>query len=309
MVSEKKKVKKIINQLWRNSDYPLTEKSWQRSSLSLTARETKKINKEHGVPTFDAWITVLDEYTSWFISLSATCLTEQKTTSNPTPELKAFSVLFAAITSHLISIRHLVSTGHDLPAKQVLRSLGEYVDLILVLHFKPNLIAEFVKEKNYGKNNDFWHKNISKGKARAVIDQALKQLLFKEQDALDEWKKLRKEEDSILSESVHPSFIACFMSLIGPVNSQLHGNAFLGIKSETAIRTIRYTIFSLTEFMKIGVLLPFTGNKVHGALVKHDDKNPIHQHVKHGRDVLNNLFVFLLENQDSSLFNTTVKRQ
>lgn len=307
MSAEKQKVKKIINDFWRNSDYPLTEQSWQRCSLSLTERETKKINKEYDIPTFDTWITILDEYISWFISLSSACLTEHKETSNPALELQAFSVLFAAVTSHLISIRHLVSVGHDLPAKQVLRSLGEYVDLILVLHFKPNLIAEFLKKKNHGENNDFWHKNISKGKARAVVEQALKHLLFKENWMLDEWKKLRKEEDTILSESVHPSFIACFMNLLGPINSQLHGNAFLGIKSETSIRTIRYAIFSLSEFMKVGILLPFMGNKVHGPLVKYDDENPLHQHVKHGRDVLNNLFAFLLENQSDPLFNAETK--
>jgi len=294
---------RLIRELWRRAGDLKPRERRPGFQLESVLKATDKLNDISKSPPLRLWIQIYDEYISWMLSYSMLLIGEMHKESPS--YVKAMAMLSGAITSHAISIRRLVLSGHDVSAKQVTRSLGEYVDVALLIFQNSDLAEEFVRTDSEKAANEFWNKYVRKYKARKSIKGALAEIMKDSKDFegwstnYDEWHEWRVSEDSTLSMAAHPSYLASVVAIIPPgsiIESPLYG--ITGLIADTSIRTIRYSIISLADIVMFSALSA-SNQKPVGNIYKYDDKNELHRHVKLGRSVLLLLLLYLISNQDS----------
>lgn len=230
--------------------------------------------------------------------MSVVCRSEIRSESDETLKKEhtaTYATICGAISSHLIAIRKLVLIGHDLPAKQVLRSLIEHMDLLNLLWLKPELVEEFRATKDDDAANHFWHKNISKKKLR----RQTRDLLLKDvdPDAVTEWRKFRDAEEKVLGSAVHPSAIGCWMATSpAGVHPDIDLPGFMGVRSENSIRTLRCAFASSWELV-MNKTFPFgdlrNGKSHRRHIMEFDNSNEFHVAIEIGRQVMNDLMVLI----------------
>ena len=93
------------------------------------------------------------------------------------PEQIPFLLTLGAIVNHAIAVQDLCLKGLDVPAKQVLRSMLEYIELLILFDTNPALILEYQTAQTLEEANSFWHKNLKGQKARIAIENKLPPLL------------------------------------------------------------------------------------------------------------------------------------
>ena len=99
--------------------------------------------------------------------------------------------------------RPRTAARQDLGAKILVRSLREYVDVLVLLIARPELAGEFEQE-DFNKANEFWHRHVRSLKAR----RALWASLAPGMELPIDWTEFEKEEDTTLSLAAHPSYVA-----------------------------------------------------------------------------------------------------
>lgn len=282
--------KNLIKQYWLKNSF---EGSRPGLQISPNIDELRKLVLDKAPPSLHEWVFVFDEYISWFSSLVKVyldALSNESTLNDPLKgaQIRAFSMLSSAITSHLMAIRSLIFNGHDLAAKQVLRSLVEYSDVATLLSFNKDALFEFLDTQTKEKSNAFWHRYISKGKALASIEKKLHELKLP-QSSIDELRSYREEELGVLGMGAHPSFIACYMAFTGGADP-LEYPGFLGRAGEASIRTLQYSMFSLCYFLILGPSDPFEHKNTGLSLIKFDETDELHFHTERGKSLLINLY-------------------
>jgi len=245
------------------------------------------------------WIMILDEFILWFLSIS-TILIYQSGDKKEEIDKKIYgplSFLPGAVCSFLVSIRQLVLSGQDISAKMILRGMREYLDIFATIILDPSLANEFFDTQTPSQANEFWHKNMSKDK--------IKKRLFdtnSENQRIKEYLYWEKEEASLLSDSIHPSYIACIMAAVGPEeDSKAHSEevrfpGFIGRANTSSIRTIKFAILSCFILVALKQY-PFRGNANLPSLISFDEDNKVHVEIEKRRKLLINI-ICNLENID-----------
>jgi len=182
----------------------------------------------------------------------------------------------------------LVLSGFDVPAKQVLRSFVEHLDVLNLLVLRPELAEEFQRAETPEASNEFWNRYVRRGKVRKDLYGEIASALGDDQSAIEEWRSWRREEDTILSMAAHPTSIGCFMSICVPGADE--SEAWLGLfgaKGDVSTRTLRYAIYALTDLLVMHYF-PFgeQGHFDRPAVIEFDPNDEFHRHVKDGRKVL-----------------------
>jgi hypothetical protein len=204
----------------------------------------------------------------------------------------SYRFLAGALCSLSLSIQHLVLLGHDVSAKILVRSLCEYADVLALLITRPELTTEFELEE-FTKANQFWHRFLKSEKARRALFNSIDSKSERSEWYV-EWSNWRKQEDTILSISAHPTFVAAAMSLI-PVHTRgskrPHLPAYLGCVSDASIRTMVYTMYSLLPVVA-SAAFPFGGTQFK-PLISFDQSVDLHRQIEAGRQVLIGILAFL----------------
>ena len=81
---------------------------------------------------FQNHLELFDEFVSWLADVNVVLF------SNLKRENVVYAQLASAICSLALSVRHLVGIGHDVSAKILARSLGEYSDVMALLILQPD---------------------------------------------------------------------------------------------------------------------------------------------------------------------------
>jgi hypothetical protein len=239
-----------------------------------------------------------DEFILWFFDLSTVLNITSLTHDSGGMSYRA---LVGAITSHLISIRSLVSLGFDVSAKQVLRSLSEHCDALFLLLRKPELEAEFATPNDWDASNKFWHKYIKSGKARKLALGDLEDTI-EDDSAFTEIMRFRREEETPLSLSSHPSYIGSIMA-----TWQLEADdskkdeivtwpGYAGRVSGASVRTIDYAIYTCL-FILIVDDFPFGTQSGHLKYADFEPGNSLCEQIEKGRPLLLNLAMRLLDSR------------
>jgi hypothetical protein len=179
----------------------------------------------------------------------------------------------------------------------------------MLIMIDPSVSGEFMKTDTQERSDAFWRKYLRRAKARRQYYR------YKEGrygSSYSEWIDLRKEEDTILSMSAHPSMLASFMSVSAPGSDErTPWMGLCGAKGEVSNRTLAYAILALNEFVLPAKDIPFGPTEEHDArtsgkypprerLLEYNDSNELHRHIKKGRNVLPLLAVYTLYAEQGS---------
>lgn len=260
---------------------------------------SKSKSKKDKLPALDAWLVIYDEFISWWSSLVLVLFARMlKPYARNKKIVRACFSLGSSVLADLIAIRHLVMAGLDVPAKQLLRSACEHLDVIALLVLRPELAPAFLKTQTDKTANEFWHRYIAKGKAKKVV--------YGEEAHLAEWREFRKQEDSILSMSAHPSYLAGVMAglLTDAETLDDYWPPYLGVKSSASVRTLSYAITALFEFISLAHSLPFGDEKRNFSIVPYDSSDGFHKYVKTGRVALAMLAVLITSVENGEDFSS-----
>lgn len=236
---------------------------------------------------------------SWLVSLwmvfHLRIRFKRNTTRQQNQIINCCWLLIGTICSHLFAIRHLILLGHDVQARQILRSLHEYIGTLELILDDPGLAKEFLATTDPIKSNQFWYKNLRRGRSRQPFKKIMASI-FAEESAQAEMLKWREDSDSILSMTVHPSQLACWMTLFAPGTAD-EGHfwpGFVGAKTETSISTISMAISRLWELLWEKKDFPFSYKIKNSALIRYNNKNGFHKHVRRGYPAVLSILVFSL---------------
>lgn len=222
-------------------------------------------------PVVAAWRRIFDEFLMWFSSVAIYLQEDLRLGRTPAAHKIAYGLLAGAAASQMTAIRKLVTAGLDVPAKQVLRGLCEYFDVLSLLIIKPELVPEFQKTQDSVTSNRFWHSHISRRRLKEIISQHI--LQEASEAHIKQWKEWKKLEDSVLSMAIHPSYIACTMSNYS-FDKEITGLSIFGRSDSASVRTLSYTIFASAEAV-ILLTIWLHQNRDNSELFDNTDVEPI----------------------------------
>ena len=280
----------LIPKVW-TSQYPdFATKGRPGFKLDALMNESEEQIVSYPVFTVENRTRLFDEFTLWYFSWTFALLQEISRSRKSAPRVQRIYVqILSFVVSQHLAIRKLVLTGLDIPAKQLVRGLAEHLDLAVLLAVSPELRAEFDATDTPEASNAFWNKYMSKGKARRAISARLGR--GSTHDHYSTMKEWRKEEEQILSMCVHPSLLACQMSLLGDSDERPVWPGCLGTLSSNSNRTLSYSIYASLGFLLEGYdALVNEGNE---PLIVLTEDNELHVHISHGRVVLLTLLSFV----------------
>lgn len=152
------------------------------------------------------WLTVL-----------ATMLVDEISESDNRDELLDEQVaglaFFSRLSNDLWAIIELIEIGFDLQARALTRSYLEHVDVLICCVQDRTLTSEFVKAVEPEESNGFWHKYVSKNKAKARVSDFISSKLGREKSRIVDL--LREDAEFAGSILLHPSVAAGLSTAFG----------------------------------------------------------------------------------------------
>lgn len=271
-------------------------------SVADLINHSRTRNAGINVPYVDLWIGILDEMISWEVSLLATCLENIRNDALPSLNRKFYqstTMCLMKIVSDSISIRHLILLGYDSSARTILRSVSEYMEVLVALMDDPTLASEFVKSDTPETAHAFWRSHLRGPLIRKRIETAWRRFFARDEakdwetaDWLAKWGSHSNRE---LSGTLHPSYAGGVQSTI-PFKSKYTDENWLGVWGDKSDGSVD-TIFIYCKFMFSVLMLtrgfPFDSSHRDVIPINYKIDNELHRHTKTGKDVLASLILSL----------------
>ncbi|WP_207621435.1 hypothetical protein [Chelativorans oligotrophicus] len=204
---------------------------------------------------------------------------------------RAAWALTGAAVSFGVSIRSLVISGLDTPARALLRTYVETLFLcIAVLHDRA-LGEAYVAADSDPRIKDFWHSTASPKRLHERII-AIEKKIGLDKDLVDMMTTWRREEYEILSQSSHLSYLAAVLTALSHKldDEKVVAPALFGVASAHSPRTIFYAAATTWYFSRLSnpVLL---GKREGECAIVLDKENEWHQRMVAARDTLSNVML------------------
>jgi len=199
------------------------------------------------------------------------------------------------------AIRLLVIAGYDTSARTILRSLSEYLEVLVAIIHKPIFADAFVLSDTPEGAQKFWEENLRGGGIRKRVEAAWKDFFNNDGKAAAEWfANWGRGDIPMLSGLAHPSLGGGLFSTI-PLKVKYHKDdwpGFFGDKAESSVDTIFILLKFIFPVLLLGREFPFDKSSQEISR-KYDDSDELHRHVKVGKDILASLILSL--SQESNI--------
>lgn len=171
-------------------------------------------------------------------------------------ESSQFQAYFANVGSacnYMSALRRLIISGHDGPAKALLRSLSDILYGCIIICNDHELSNSYVNCKNSEDALQLWYKKLTSKK----IQQALSNIeaeLVNDNEFVVLFDESRKERSFMYSEFIHPWYQPALLSFL-PVESEaplVHIDGLHGAASPLLYKTILETNKLLWYFSQLG---------------------------------------------------------
>lgn len=217
---------------------------------------SEKLNKHHNEieeevrKAFTPLIHTLDEGFQWlskFYNLCEICFDRELDGECNNRFLSMFTLSGTACL-YLSSLRKLILTGHDGPAKAILRSLADTLYSCIVIGNDEELATQFVQAKSEKEALKLWYKELTAKKINSKLS-AIEFEITQDSTFVEEFSLSREGNSQFYSEFVHPWFLTSFIcslpvAISNPENHICgkHGaaSAFLHRTLSEAIKLIWY---------------------------------------------------------------------
>ena len=205
--------------------------------------------KDFDLSNLHNWITILDEFALWGGGISYYYI---NLSFEDNQYLFVRKTLLSAIVADMVCIRKVILSGFDTHARILLRSFSETVDIFTLCLISDELCLEFQKSQTYEQTNDFWHKHISKGKAKINIRTKIRDRLSKldidqsdSEEILSGLNSYFDDEDKMMGSVVHPSFLSSVMKAGNGLTYDKGGHGMFGMVDEASIRCCQFIFLKL----------------------------------------------------------------
>lgn len=250
--------------------------------LRAHEREAELDAKAHLQP----WLHLLEESIQWLTHLTL-ALDELNAESKLTrPELSAWA-LIGASCGYAVTVRRLVLSGLDTPARAAARSLDEHLSACIAVLYDRGLAERFQICETDREISDFWYNNLSPKKICKHLN-AVERSVGLDQEASQEMRAWRAQEVETFSQAAHPSYLGAALTTLtlSAKNPDLYGSAFLGMASLNSERTLNFACKSIWYFSCFGFLMLFNNHANNSPVIPFDKENVHHQMVIIGRDII-----------------------
>lgn len=247
-------------------------------------------------PYVDLWVAILDEFNSWLVSLLGTVYRPDRQRDAAMNDFeRSVVVLLGKLVADTTALRHLVTLGYDGAARTLLRSITEYVHVLVALIDDPALAGEFVAADTPEAANAFYFRQLARGKLHKRLEAAWAGFFRSSDDAARWFTDQQRRQGTLLSGTAHPSFAGCTQAVMGFIEAAPDENwlGHWGARSNMSVLTI--ALYS-DCFLPLVLLsdYPFEGfDAALGAPIVFDPADEMHRHVKLGRSVLASLILSL----------------
>jgi hypothetical protein len=246
-------------------------------------------------PYLELWVEILDELNSWMISLLSVVYASPTRQATMNDFERSVVMILAKLISDTTAMRHLVNLGFDNSARTLLRSIAEYMQVLVAIIDDSALAAEFVKADTPETSNKFYFDYLARQKLNRRVLAAWTRFFGSKDGAASFFAHQQRELAQVLAGTAHPSFAGGFLSVLHFIEAE-EGESWLGhwgAKSNLSVLTI--SIFT-TCFMPLLLLskFPFEGYDDRLSLpIPYDPTDEMHRHVEKGRSVLASLILSL----------------
>ena len=253
-------------------------------------------------PYLELWLSILDELNSWLVSLLSAVYLPAKQRDVPMNNFeRSVVVLLGKLIADTTAMRHLVSLGFDGSARTLLRSITEYVHVLVALIDDPALAGEFVAADTPETANAFYFQQLARGKLHRRLEAAWASFFNSTADAARWFADQQRRQGRLLSGTAHPSFAGGTQAVTGFIETGPDENwlGHWGAKSNMSVLTI--SLYA-DAFLPLVLLsdYPFTGfDAALDSPIVYDPEDEMHRHVKLGRMVLASLILSL--NKESNI--------
>lgn len=269
--------------------------------LGVEIAELITMSKERGdkleTVHLDLWVEILDELNSWLISLlNVVYRPGSRGDAAMTDFERSVVMLLIKLVSDTTSMRHLVTLGFDSSARTLMRSISEYMQVLVAIIDDPALAAKFVTADTPETSNAFYFQHLARGKLHKRIRNAWGRFFQSADDAADFFAEQQRELGRVLSGTAHPSFAGGHLAATqfiqtGPDENWL---GHWGAKSNMSILTISIYTSCFMPLVLLGTAFPFEGfDDWLSNSIAYDPADEFHRHVKVGRSVLASLILSL----------------
>jgi hypothetical protein len=282
-----------LRERWASHGIKLRGSERMGVSVRQILRSAAKRRSTIDMPYVDLWVAALDEFISWMISLFTVVYSQETQHSNFD---RSVWVILAKAIADAMAIRHLIVAGYDVQAKILVRSAGEYLELLVCILDDPHLADEFVLADTPEAARDFWLKHLARGQVRKRMKAAWSNFFGSDDNnsGASKWfSNWGNGWAEIFSSLLHPSFMGGVFSAIALKTSYPDDDSwigFMGDRTDASVDTIRCYAAYLFPVLLLHRKYPFeTFDAVTASTVQYDENNEFHRHVKIGRDILASL--------------------
>jgi hypothetical protein len=284
-------IKNEVIELWDHYTKQAQIKSPYDSEFNKTIFEHEKTAEKNVIKNLNPWLQILEEGIQWLANLNAT-LDVALREDDKDNYLRVPWALTGAACVQSVAIRRLVLSGLDSAARTILRSLDEHLNICIVTLAKKELRKGFFEPESPDEAKVFWHKQLTSKKIASHLDEIEKSIGF-DDETRTEFSEFRKQEKSINSLAVHPSYVTSALTAMPNCldESDTHKPGILGCASEFSIRTLDYACKAIWYFSRIGFLLLFEPFSDQKPLFRLNPKDEMNQIVLIGREILSKLVI------------------
>lgn len=153
---------------------------------------------------------------TWFSMLSAVIIEELKDAdenSETLDEQVAGLSFFSRLASDLWAIIELVELGFDLQARALTRSYLEHIDVLICCINDRALTKEFIESVEPQQSNAFWHRYVSKNRAKEKVSRIIGSMLGEPNYRIVDL--LREDAELAGSTLLHPTMAAGLAAAFG----------------------------------------------------------------------------------------------
>ncbi|MER9936512.1 MAG: hypothetical protein E5Y04_28360 [Mesorhizobium sp.] len=133
--------------------------------------------------------------------------------SKPLDEQVAALAFFSRLANDLWAIIELSEIGFDLQARALTRGYLEHVDVLICCIHDKEVTKQFVNAVEPKDANAFWHKHVSKNKAKIKVSNLIANALGMEKTSLVDM--LREDVEFAGSSLIHPTMLAGLSTAFG----------------------------------------------------------------------------------------------
>ena len=162
---------------------------------------------------------------------------------------KSVLLILSKIIADSTAIRHLVLAGFDTSARTILRSISEYMEVLVAVVHQPDFANEFVKSDTPEGAQAFWEAHLRCGKIRRRVTAAWLDFFSNasDHDTAEWFANWGRGANPMLSALAHPSIGGGLFAAI-PLKASYAEDDWLGIWGDKAESSVE-TIYIYTQFV------------------------------------------------------------